>query len=252
MGLLQEGDPADFIMVRDLEGFRTLATCIDGQKVAENGASLIESPATAIINNFKAGPCQPQDFVVPAASDTIRIIEAHDGQLVTGSATAPARIENGLAIGDPQRDILKIAVVNRYQDNAPAMGFIKNFGLKRGAIASSVTHDSHNIIAVGTSDAEICRAVNLIIQAGGGLAAVDNDDIQVLELPVAGLMADNDVQSVAQSYMRLDNFAKNLGTGLRAPFMTLAFMALPVIPALKLTDRGLFDGETFSYTKLFV
>ncbi|HRN92829.1 MAG TPA: adenine deaminase C-terminal domain-containing protein, partial [Ferruginibacter sp.] len=144
-------------------------------------------------------------------------------------------------------DILKIAVINRYHPAPPAVAFIKNFGLTHGAIASSVAHDSHNIVVVGTSDEAMCRAVNLIIEHRGGLSAVSNEATHVLPLPVAGLMSHDEGYKVAESYTAIDQFVKKtLGSTLTAPFMTLSFMALLVIPHLKLSDKGLFDGDQFT------
>jgi adenine deaminase len=182
----------------------------------------------------------------------MRVIEAVDGELVTGCAIYRPTIDNGFAIADPQRDILKICVVNRYKDASPSIGFAKNFGLKRGAIATSIAHDSHNIIAVGVDDDSLCRAVNLIVRYKGGIAVVDGDREKILPLPVAGIMSHDDGWLVASQYVVMDQHAKNLGSQLKSPFMTLSFMALPVIPKLKLTDKGLFDGEHFFFTSLFV
>ena len=179
------------------------------------------------------------------------MIEALDGELVTNRLDLPATIVNGLAVADPQRDILKLTVVNRYADEPPAVAFIKGFGLQQGALASSVGHDSHNITAVGVDDESLARAVNLVIANRGGLAAAGPDTEQVLPLPVAGLMSNRDGYEVAQDYIALDRLSKELGSSLRAPFMTLSFMALLVIPALKLSDKGLFDGERFAFTEVF-
>ena len=179
------------------------------------------------------------------------MIEAIDHQVITGRLKAVVRTEKGNHVSDIHGDVLKLAVVNRYEDRPPAIGFVKNFGLKKGALASSVAHDSHNIIAVGATDQEICDAVNLVIEARGGLAVVHDGTSEVLELPVAGLMTDEDGIDVARSYDRLDHRAKQLGSFLSAPFMTLSFMALLVIPELKLSDKGLFDGHSFTFIDLF-
>ena len=181
----------------------------------------------------------------------IRVIEALDGQLITGEVICTAKVENDHAVSDTERDILKICVVNRYADAPVAVGFIKNFGLTRGAIASCVAHDSHNIIAVGTSDDELCRAVNAIIKAKGGIAVIDGEQADILPLDVAGIMSPNDGYRVAEDYARLDAAAKALGSTLSAPFMSLSFMALLVIPALKLSDKGLFDGQNFRFANVW-
>ncbi|HHL52692.1 MAG TPA: adenine deaminase [Flammeovirgaceae bacterium] len=251
VGLLQPGDPADFIVVNNLQEFRVLQTYINGQLVAQDGRSLLPHLAAEPVNQFACSPKQAADFALPAEGKTIKVIEALDGELVTNRLDLPATIVNGLAVADPQRDILKLTVVNRYADAPPAVAFIKGFGLQQGALASSVGHDSHNITAVGVDDESLARAVNLVIAEQGGLAAVGPDTEQVLPLPVAGLMSNRDGYEVAQDYIALDRLSKELGSSLRAPFMTLSFMALLVIPALKLSDKGLFDGERFAFTEVF-
>ncbi|HVK37425.1 MAG TPA: adenine deaminase [Candidatus Kapabacteria bacterium] len=252
VGLLQPGDPADFIEVDSLERLATLRTVIDGVVVAERGRTLIERVDVPIVNRFAAHPKRTEDFRV-AGSGAMRVIEAIDGQLVTRALVLPSGndADGAAAIeSDVDRDVLKIVVVNRYRDAAPAVAFIRGFGLRRGAIASSVAHDSHNIIAVGIDDADICRAVNTVIHNEGGLAIADGDVVEALPLPVAGLMSADDGQTVAARYSQLDRRAHELGSPLRAPFMTLSFMALLVIPSLKLSDRGLFDGERFAFVDL--
>lgn len=252
VGLLQLHDPADFIIVDDFEQMRVRKTYINGQLVAEDGKTNIASVPIPIINKFEAQAKLPEHFRLPCSEERLlRVIEAHDGQLVTSQLLLPPKVEDGSAVSDPARDLLKIAVVNRYQDAPPAVAFIRNFNLKHGAIASSVGHDSHNILAVGTDDASICRAVNLVIQAKGGISAVDGEEEQVLPLPVAGIMSAADGYQVAHDYATLDAKAKEMGSTLASPFMTLSFMALLVIPALKLSDKGLFDGEAFEFVNPF-
>lgn len=294
VGLLREGDPADFIIINDMERFRVMHTVINGQVVAENGKTLIPDIRSAHPNNFNCSPKQPADFAVRAegAPRSIRVIEALDGQLITNELHLEPTLRDGLIVADPSRDLLKLVVVNRYQDAPPAVAFIKNFGLKQGAIASSVGHDSHNITAVGCDDESICQAVNAVIEVRGGLSAVKGGKQErrkvekrerrsretegdvgemfttpfphssppflpssfsplLLSLPVAGLMTDADGYEVASQYTQLDQFAKaELGSILAAPFMTLSFMALLVIPSLKLSDKGLFDGKRFSFTRI--
>lgn len=253
VGLLQEGDPADFIVADRLEALNVVRTYIGGARVAEDGDPHIERVASPVVNAFAATPKQPADFACPARGERIRIIEAEEGQLVTGEAVVPAQIENGHALSDPARDVLKLAIVNRYRDAPPAIGFIRGFGLRRGAIASSVAHDSHNIIAVGTSDEALCRAVNQIIAHQGGVGAVEGDDDLTLPLPIAGLISDQAYDEVARRYIRLNGFTQQrLSSSMDAPFMTLSFMALLVIPRLKLSDQGLFDGGDFAFVDLFV
>lgn len=251
VGKLRKGDPADFICVNNLTEFTVLETFIDGLSVAEKGHTKIARVATERINNFNAVVHQPSDFVLPASGNRIRVIEALDGQLITNEFTCEATIVNGNTIADPLRDILKIVVVNRYQQAKPAVAFIKNFNLKKGAIASSVAHDSHNIICVGVEDESIAKAVNLIIEARGGVSAVNGHEMNVVPLPVAGLMSDDDGYTVARQYKDIDAMAKAMGSTLKAPFMTLSFMALLVIPSLKLSDKGLFEGNRFAFTGVF-
>ncbi|MFD2202350.1 adenine deaminase [Shivajiella indica] len=252
VGYLRLNDPADFIVVEDLKNFRVKATYINGTKVAENEKSLIHSVKNGIINNFKTHPKKESDFQITAKGSKVRVIEALDGQLITPEIQGSIRIVNGMATSNVDKDILKITVVNRYEDSPPAVAFIKNFGLKKGAIASSVGHDSHNIIAIGVDDISLCRAVNLIIEKKGGISVVGPDQEMVLPLPVGGIMSAEDGYKIAEAYTKIDLMAKNLGSKLQSPFMTLSFMALLVIPDLKLSDQGLFDGQKFDFTELFL
>ncbi|MFL5771738.1 MAG: adenine deaminase [Flavisolibacter sp.] len=246
-GLLRKNDFADFIIVKDLKQFEVLKTYINGKLVAENGKSLIPVPASdaAPVNQFRCTTKKTSDFIMNATGN-IPIIEALDGQLITNKISATIKTLEGNAISDTENDILKIVVVNRYADAPVSKGFIKNFGLKRGAIASSVAHDSHNIVATGADDDSICRAVNLVIKSSGGVSCVDGGDEMIVELPVGGLMSQDNGYIVAEKYAAIDRMAKNLGSKLSAPYMTLSFMALLVIPHLKLSDLGLFDGDSFS------
>lgn len=252
VGSLKSGDPADFVLVKDLKDFKVISTYIDGQKVSENGKSLISQTPNVIINNFNTSLKQKQDFRLPAGNQKVRVIEALDGQLITPSVEGSIIIRDGWAMANPDEDILKISVVNRYEEAVPAIAFIKNFGLKSGAIASSVGHDSHNILAVGVDDESICKAVNLLIQEKGGVSAVDGEEEMVLPLPVGGIMSDKDGYQVAKAYTAIDRMAKEMGSTLQSPFMTLSFMALLVIPDLKLSDKGLFDGQKFEFTDVFL
>jgi adenine deaminase len=255
VGYLKEGHAADFIVVKDLKDFEIEQVYIDGNKVAENGESLIEKVSIKAINHFGIQPLVVDDFQLKAddknaARVTCKVIEAMDGQLITGVSTADLKIVAGNIMADVENDILKIGVVNRYDKAPVAMGFIRNFGLQKGAIASSVAHDSHNIVFVGVDDASICEAVNVIIDCKGGISLYDGSQTMVMPLPVAGLMSDKDGYTASAQYVQLDTGAKALGSKLAAPFMTLSFMALPVIPALKMTDKGLFDVHKFDFVPL--
>jgi adenine deaminase len=252
VGTLRVNDPADFIVVEDLTNFRVLATYIDGEIVAQNGQAQLPKIAFDTPNNFNCSPKTPADFAVNSAAKTIRVIEALEGQLITNELHMPSTIKAGQLFANPEQDILKLAVVNRYQDAPVAVAFIKNFGLKSGAIASSVAHDCHNIVAVGVTDEDLCRAVNLVIAQQGGLCAVSAEQELVLPLPVAGIMSDQNGVQVAAQYQEIDALAKALGSKLKAPYMTLSFMALLVIPDLKLSDKGLFSGNSFAFVDLEV
>ncbi len=267
VGLLHVGDPADFIIVKDLENFEVMKTFINGGLVAENGRSLISTQRSGIINNFHCEPVDKRDLVIsrPKEKDVTEVIEALDGQLITNKILQDINFlldenDQEKMISNPGIDVLKIVVVNRYVHSKVAVSFIKNFGLKKGAIASSVAHDSHNIVAVGVDDESICKAVNLVIEKEGGVSAASPQLLSgrkgpgsfkemVLPLPVAGLMSNEDGYKVADDYTAIDKMVKEeLGSALTAPFMTLSFMALLVIPHLKLSDKGLFDGDKFEFT----
>lgn len=251
VGILQKGDSGDFLVVDNLHDFKILSTYISGQIVAGEGKSLINKVPSTILNNFNVGKKKKVDFALPRNKGNINVIEAIDGGLITNKLILIPRIVNGYAVSDVERDILKIAVVNRYSEEEVAIGFIKNFGLKKGAIASSVAHDSHNVIAVGVTDEDICRAVNLIIENKGGISAISEEKEMVLPLPIAGIMSNEDYSEVVNKYGAIDNMAKSLGSTLYAPFMTLSFMALLVIPKIKLSDMGLFDSEKFQFINIF-
>jgi adenine deaminase len=245
VGTLRKGDAADFIMVEDLSAFKVLRTWIGGRLVAEEGRSLIESVRAERPNRFACSPKRESDLHVPATTDDLLVIEAHDGQLITTKKWMPPTVVDGACVADPAKDLLKIAVVNRYREAPAAVGWITNVGLKQGAIAGSVAHDSHNIVAVGTNDADLCAAINAVIAHCGGLSLAHGTHQRVLPLPVAGIMTDADAYTVADAYAQMDREAKELGSTLAAPYMTLSFMALLVIPHLKMSDLGLFDGDTF-------
>jgi adenine deaminase len=252
VGLLQKDDFADFIVIQDLQSFNVLETYINGELVAKNGESFVKHVDFEILNNFNTDFKKITDFEYHSASDKINVIEALDGELITNKIEGDSLLIDGNLVSNIETDILKMTVVNRYQNTEPAIAFIKNFGLKEGAIASSVGHDSHNIIAVGVSDVQICKAVNLIIKNRGGVCAVTSTTEKIVPLPVAGIMSDKPAKEIGKAYAELDKMAKKMGSTLRAPYMSLSFMALLVIPSLKLSDKGLFDGHKFEFTSLEV
>ena len=262
-GLLRPGDPADLIRLHDLISFEVMETWIDGQLVARGGQSLLPRSKSPRVNHFQATAKVASDFALPApaaASDPasssplrIRVIEALDGQIITGAGEAEALLRDGQIVANPGQDILKIVVVNRYKDAPPAVALVRGVGLKSGAIASSVAHDCHNIVAIGTSDEDLARVINLLIENEGGIAIVGDGGLKdVLPLPVAGLMSDGYAEDAATAYARLSQAAQALGSPLHAPYMTLSFLALLVIPALKLSDLGLFDGYKFAFVPVSV
>lgn len=253
VGLLRTTDAADFIVIDNLTSFSVLQTWINGVPVVENGKTLLPPISATIINNFNTNHKAPADFAIKAKNNNaIKVIEAIEGQLITNSIHATPLVVDGQIVSDTHSDILKLAVVNRYTPDVPiAVAFIKNFGLKHGALASTVAHDCHNIIAIGVTDDALCAAVNALIDCRGGISvAKTSTEVHTMPLPVAGLMSADDGYKVAAEYTRIDHLAKELGTPLKAPFMTLSFMALLVIPSLKLSDKGLFDGGNFTFTSL--
>jgi len=251
IGTLQLNDPADMIVVDNLNDFNIKQTYINGVLVAENGTTYIDSIPEDHPNNFHAIPITKDALKIKPNGNKLKVIEAYDGQLVTGFLSENFKLVDDNVVSDIENDILKMVVLNRYEKAEPAIAFIKNFNIKDGAIASSVAHDSHNIVAVGTSDEAITKAINLVIAEGGGISLVNKTDEKALPLPVAGLMSTHDGYKVANTYHILDEEVHKMGSTLRAPYMTLSFMALLVIPELKLSDKGLFDGIKFSFTNLF-
>ncbi len=247
VGIMKVGHPADFIQLKNLTQFEVAKTFINGKLVAENGQSLINPDKTTVINQFNCNEKQIADFKFPFNGENeIPVIEALEGQLITNKIFVTPKVNKDEVVADVENDILKIVVVNRYHEAPIATSFIKNIGIKKGALASSVAHDSHNIVAVGVDDESICKAVNAVIRCGGGVSAVNETEEKILPLPVAGLMSTENGYEVAKAYTEIDAFVKtNLGSHLNAPFMTLSFMALLVIPHLKLSDKGLFDGDSF-------
>jgi len=250
VGLLREGDDADFIVVDNLSDFNVRETWVKGILVHKNGQSLIESVHETSPNFFDAEKISVDDLRAPAGNGKLKVIQALDGQLITKTLTFDPKIENGAIVSDIENDVLKLVVYNRYRPGKPSIAFINNFNLKSGAMASTVAHDSHNIIAVGGNDHDLVKAINLLIDAKGGVSFADGDMAEILPLPVAGLMSAGDAYETATAYDKLDQLTKAKGSTLKAPYMTLSFMALLVIPDLKLSDKGLFDGKSFSFTEL--
>jgi adenine deaminase len=249
VGMLQKGDRADFAIVSDLEEFNVSETWIDGECVY-NGSVQFSNPEAAPINHFTKSEVKNQDFEIRTDHDgllEVPVIVALDGELITEKHVETLQADQGLILPDPDRDILKIALINRYKKAPVSVGFIKNFGLSAGAIASSVAHDSHNIIAVGTDDESLRRVVQLIMDHEGGIAVASPDGDEILPLPVGGIMSSEPAEQVAEKYKHLTERAKAMGSKLQAPFMTISFMGLLVIPSLKMSDLGLFDGETFQF-----
>lgn len=250
VGLLRVGDPMDAAEVADLKDFRPQRTWVDGQLVAEGGHSHMPRVLVTPVNRFHTHRITPESLAIPAGPEHIRVIDALDGQLITLTTLATPRVVDGSIVPNPEKDVLYLMVLNRYADNPPALAFVHGFGLRHGAIASSVAHDSHNIVAVGTDAESMCRVVNALVDACGGIAVDSGGETARLPLPVAGLMSADDGDEVAARYAALTAKARALGSPLRSPFMTLSFMALLVIPELKLSDRGLFDGRRFQFTEL--
>lgn len=257
VGLLRVGDPADFNVINNAKSphFEILKTYINGELVAQEGQSLLEyQPPLSIINNFHAQPITKEVLSVQRASDTIRVIGIIPGELISEELFEKTpNAKDGSVQSDTQRDILKLVCLNRYTDHAePAIAFVKGLGLKRGAVASTVGHDCHNIIAAGCSDEEIARAINAVIKAKGGVCVVDGNEETVISLPIAGLMSDQNSESFIPAYRAVEEKACSLGSSLSSVFMALSFLPLSVIPDLKLTDKGLFKTSDFRHVSVFV
>jgi adenine deaminase len=250
-GLLQPGQPADFIIVKNLKEMDIDETWIDGQKVYDKGKVLFDYKASKTVNKFNCSKICRQDIKIQRKGEKMRVIGAIDGELLTKEIIISSGNSEYID-SDIKSDVLKIVVKDRYNDTAPASAFINGFGLKKGAFASSVAHDSHNIIAIGTNDNDIVSAINQVVKMKGGLCVTSVDAFHFLELPVAGIMSAEPISEIAKKYEELSSRVKSLGCKLSAPFMTLSFMALLVIPELKLSDKGLFDGKNFRLVPLFV
>ena len=253
VGLLQKNDPADFIIIDNLKDFNIKETYINGELVYRTDEDLIKPVTVAPINNFNRDIIKEKDIKVIAKTNKMQVIEAFDGQLKTKRVVLKPKTHKTYAISDTERDILKIAVVNRYNNNAkPAVAFIKNFGIKNGAIASSIAHDSHNIIAIGAEDEHIIKAINMIIKRKGGISISSEQFSEGLELNIAGLISNKNAFDVAEQYSNINNYANKLSSKIKNPYMTMSFMELLVIPELKIGDRGLFDFNNFNNTSLFL
>ncbi|MDX2444051.1 MAG: adenine deaminase [Bacteroidales bacterium] len=252
IGLLQENDPADLIVIDNLKDFRIKQVYINGELVVDNAKVLFDYVNTETINKFVAQPVKKNELKVSAKGDKIRVIKAFDGELITGQEIVEANIHNDEVFPDPAYDIQKVVVLNRYQKSNPVVGFITGFGLEKGALASSIAHDSHNIIAMGTNDTDITKVLNKVIECRGGIAVYDGVNLDTIQLKIAGLMSDEDPQKVAKDYERINSKAAKLCSKIKSPFMTLAFMSLLVIPELKIGDKGLFNVVDFKETSLFL
>lgn len=251
VGLLKEGDPADFIVIDSLENFQIQQTIIEGNVVYDKHNKISGSFSAKSINRFRTAEISIESIKIPAEKGNIKVIEAVDGKLLTNKLIVKPCVKNNELVSDSENDILKLVVLNRYKEANPAIAFIKGFGLKEGALVSSIAHDSHNIVCVGVEDKSIKEAINWIIKQKGGIGIHTGSEIIGLDLPVAGMMSDKSVEYTGKKYAALNEAAKKLGSDLKAPFMTLAFMSLLVIPELKLSDKGLFDCRTFNFTSLF-
>jgi adenine deaminase len=247
VGQLRVKDPADFIVVDNIQSFNVLQTFINGELVAQNGKSNISSVLVHPLNKFETLPKNSNDFGYQTKDPNVKVIQALDRQLITKSMVVEMDLLNGKIISSIEKDILKLTVVNRYKNTKPSLAFIHGFGLKQGALASCIAHDSHNIVAIGVDDESLTKAVNEVIKNKGGIAAVFNNTVYSLPLPIAGLMSGEDGYRIAEKYTKLDQISKQMGSSLTSPFMTLSFMALLVIPSLKLSDLGLFDGDKFEF-----
>lgn len=252
VGLLQVNDPADMIVVDNLTDFNVINTYINGELVAANGRALLKPVVIETINNFQTEHVCPDDFKVLDKGKDVRMIGVIKGELITEMIIDRPKSLDGYLECDIERDILKIAVISRYEKKKLTVGFVKNFGLKKGALASSVAHDSHNIVVIGCSDQEMTEAVNMIIDSKGGFSVYSEEEQMMLSLPVAGLMTDEDAHKVANEYVKIRDLSIKLGSQLSDPFMTMGFMPLLVIPFMKISDKGIFDCQKFEITSLYV
>jgi adenine deaminase len=257
VGLLRTSDSADFIVTDSVKpGFKILQTYISGKLVYDRvGESVnLHRPKIEIKNRFHAAPVEIEDIRVKSVGRDIRVIKVIDKELFTENIVVrPVVSDTNEIVSDGEKDILKIIVLNRYSpESKPVVGFINGFGLQEGALAGTVAHDSHNLIAVGVDDDSIVKCMNAVIEMSGGIAVCSGGVVDILSLPIAGIISDKGIDEVSADYDRLNRKAKQIGSLLTSPFMTLSFMALIVIPKLKICDKGLFDVNKFGYTDLFV
>ncbi len=256
IGMLRKGDYADFIIVNNLKDFEIQSTFISGEQVFDKANNNLVcndllSDNTNIINNFNRSEITEKDIKLIAQTSAIKVIKAKDKELYTKAIVCNAKIQDNFVVSDTENDVLKLVVCNRYNNTKPAIAFINGFGLKNGAMASTIAHDSHNIIAVGTCDELIVKVINQLVANKGGICITNGEKTESLPLPIAGLMSGETIDVVSSKYESLNNFAKSLGCKMNAPFMTMAFMALLVIPEIKLSDKGLFDAKSFEFTSVF-
>lgn len=249
-GIIKPGMPADFIIVDNPGKMNVLETYIEGEKVFDRGKVLFEYGGASPANRFNSSKLSEEDIKTVALTDKLRVIRAFNGQLYTGeeidSTILGEEVKPNTSV-----DLLKIVVKDRYKNSAPSVGYIRGFGLKNGAFASSVSHDSHNIVCVGTNDEDIVAAINSIVEMKGGLAFANGKEINSLPLSIGGIMSDRPVAEVAEKYQKISDRVKACGCEMDAPFMSLSFMALLVIPELKISDKGLFKLSSFSRVPLF-
>ncbi len=255
VGLLKSGDPADFVILNNLRDFNVLETYINGKLVAKDGKALFELPEVKKMNFFDIKQKNVNDFKINSNKKNgvikVHVIGLVENQIITKKLIETLKVDNYEILPDLGKDILRIAVAERYGNNNLALGFIKGFMLKEGAIASSVAHDSHNIISIGFEKNDITRAINTVIEMRGGLTLVRNNQVLIrIALPIAGLMSDKPAEDIVKKLNRFYLILKALGCTLNSPLMILSFMSLPVVPELKLTDRGLFDVEKFGFINL--
>jgi len=252
VGMLREGDPADFIVVDNPENMQVLETHIDGVCVFREGQTLFHVEKPDIINRFHSSSLHVSDIQVKAGKGKMVVIQAVDGELLTEREVCEPKREGEYVVADPDRDLLKIVYINRYRPMPPAVAFIRGFGLTEGAFGSSISHDSHNILVVGVKDEDICDVARVIMENRGGIVVKKDDKMDSLPLPVAGLMSDRDASRVAAKYQEINRHIRSMGSTLHAPVMTLSFMSLLVIPHIKLGEKGLFDVEKFSFIPMFI
>lgn len=255
LGAIAPGRRANLVALADLTSFRPLHVWHDGKRVAENGKLTVdvqEISSESVRGTMKIPSLQTSDLSVPAASAAVNVIDIIPDQLVTNRSVAKLPVVNGAWQADAKQDIAKLVVIERHgRGGGIGKGFVRGFGLKRGAIASTVAHDSHNLICAGMSDRDMLAAVHALTEGGGGLVVVaDGKVLAQLSLPIAGLMSDRPASEIVHDVESLHKTTHELGCPLAAPFMALSFLALPVIPHLKLTDRGLIDVDQFKPIEL--